>query len=153
MEESKRVFLPMRHGLHLTKSMASKMDEERRRMSNIPYASAIESIMYAILCKRPDVVYALSVTSRFQSDPGESHWSVVKTILKYLRRTKELFLVYGGGELKLERFSDSSFQSDIDDTKFIFEFIFCLNGGTVSWKSSKQDTTADSTTEAGCHFL
>ena len=39
---------------------------------------------------------------------------------------------YGGGELKLERFTDSSFQSDIDDSKSISGFIFCLNDGTVS---------------------
>ena len=94
----------MRHGLYLSKSMAPKTDEKRRRMSGIPYASAIGNIMYAMLYTRPDVAYALSVTSHFQSDPGESHWSAVKTILKYLRRIKELFQVYGGGELKFKGF-------------------------------------------------
>ena len=42
-------------------------------MSLIPYASAIESIMYSMICTRPNVSYALSVTSRYQSDPGEGH--------------------------------------------------------------------------------
>ena len=64
-------------------------------MSKIPYASAIGSIMYAMLCTRPDVSYALSITSRYQSDPGESHWTTVKNILKYLRRSKDMLLVYG----------------------------------------------------------
>ena len=68
-------------------------------MSKIPYASAIGSIMYAMLCMRPDVSFALSVTSRFQSIYGEEHWAAVKNILKYLRRTKDLFLVYGEGDL------------------------------------------------------
>ena len=67
-------------------------------MSKIPYASAIGSIMYAMLCTRPDVSYALSITSRYQSYPGESHWTAVKNILKYLRRSKDMFLVYGGLE-------------------------------------------------------
>ena len=49
--------------------------DERERMSKIPYASAIGSIMYAMLCTRPYVSYALSITSRYQSDPGESHWT------------------------------------------------------------------------------
>lgn len=80
--------------------------------------------------------------------PGESHWSAVKTILKYLRRTKDLVLVYGNGELKLEGYTDSSFQSDVDDFKSMSGYVFSLNGGAVSWKSSKQETTADSTTEA-----
>ena len=54
--------------------------------------------MYAIISTRPDVSYALSVTSRYQSDPGESHWTGVKNILKYLRITKNVFFVYGGEE-------------------------------------------------------
>ncbi|KAL0286493.1 UNVERIFIED_CONTAM: hypothetical protein Sradi_7146100 [Sesamum radiatum] len=72
----------------------------------------------------------------------------VKSILKYLKRTKDMFLIYDGGELILEGYSDASFQSDDDDAKFQSGFVFELNGGVVAWKSSKQDTTADSTTEA-----
>ena len=117
-------------------------------MEKIPYASAIGSIMYAMLCTRPDVAFALSVTSRFQDNPGESHWEAVKCILKYLRRTKDLFLVYGGEELKLQGYTDSSFQSDPDDSRSTSGFLFTLNGGAVSWKSSEQPTTADSTIEA-----
>ena len=64
-------------------------------MNMIPYASAIGSIMYAMLCTRPDIAHALSVTSRYQVDPGLEHWKAVKCILKYLRRTKDLLLVYG----------------------------------------------------------
>ncbi|KAL0448843.1 UNVERIFIED_CONTAM: Retrovirus-related Pol polyprotein from transposon TNT 1-94 [Sesamum latifolium] len=62
--------------------------------------------------------------------------------------TKDMFLIYGGGELKLEGYSDASFQSDDDDAKSQSGFVFKLNGGVVTWKSSKKDTTADSTTEA-----
>ena len=58
-------------------------------MSKVPYASAIGSIMYAMLCTRVDIAHALSVTSRFQQDSGESHWSAVKSILKYLRLLKD----------------------------------------------------------------
>ena len=57
--------------------------------------------MYAILCTRFDVTYALSVTSGYQSDPGMGHWVAVKNILKYLRRTKDVFLIYGDGILLL----------------------------------------------------
>jgi hypothetical protein len=56
-------------------------------MSNVPYASAIGSIMYAMISTHPYVSYALSAMSRYQSDLGESHWTVVKNILKYFRRT------------------------------------------------------------------
>jgi hypothetical protein len=105
--------------------------------------------MYAMLCTRPDVAYPISVTSRFQANPGMSHWTAVKNILKYLRRTKDSILVYGGDqELVVNGYTDASFQTDRDDSKSQSGFVFLLNGGAVSWKSSKQDTTADSVTEA-----
>ncbi|KAL0394767.1 UNVERIFIED_CONTAM: Retrovirus-related Pol polyprotein from transposon TNT 1-94 [Sesamum latifolium] len=142
MNSSKRVF-----HLRKAKKQSLKTNEELKRMSNIPYASAVGSIQYAVQCTRPDVAYALSVTSRYQACAGEVHWGAVKSILKYLKRTKDLFLIYGGGELILEGYSDASFQSDDDDTKSQSGFVFKLDGGVVAWKSSKQDTTADSTTE------
>ena len=101
MENSKRGFIPIRHGVQISKKHSPKTPEDRVLMEKIPYASAIGSIMYVMLCTRPDVAFALSVTSRFQANPGESHWEAVKCILKYLRMTKDLFLVYGGKELKL----------------------------------------------------
>ncbi|KAK8624593.1 hypothetical protein V6N13_089485 [Hibiscus sabdariffa] len=72
MEESKRGFLPIRHGISLSKEMCPSMPQERERMSQIPYASAIGSIMYAMICTRPDLSYALSMTSRYQANPGEA---------------------------------------------------------------------------------
>src|SRR5665213_2059729 len=83
MQDSKRGSLPISR-------------DGRERMNRVPYASAIGYIMYAMICTRPDVSYALSVLSRYQSNPVDPHWQAVKTILKYLRRTKDQFLVYGG---------------------------------------------------------
>ncbi|KAK8501403.1 hypothetical protein V6N12_047138 [Hibiscus sabdariffa] len=149
MEESKRGFLPMRHGIFLSKEMCPSTPQERERMSQIPYASAIGSIMYAMIYTRPDLSYALGMTSRYHANPGEGHWKVVKNILKHLRRTKDVFLVYRGEEeLRIKGYTDASFQTDKDDSRSQSGFVFCLNGGVVSWKSSKQDTVADSTTEA-----
>ena len=62
MEESKNGYLPMSHGLNLSKKMCPKI-QERDCMDGIPYASAIRSIMYAMLCTRPGVAYALNITS------------------------------------------------------------------------------------------
>ena len=75
-------------------------------------------LLYAMISIRLDVSYALSVMSRYQSDPGENHWTVVKNILKYLRRTKDVFLVYGGEEeLVVTGYTDASFQTDKDESK------------------------------------
>ena len=148
MQDSKRGYLPMSHGITLSKSQCPNTKDEQERMSKIPYASTIGSIMYVMLCTRPDVSYALSITSRYQSNPGESHWTVVKNILKYLRRSKDMFLVYGGLEddLVVNCYTYASFQSDKDDFRLQSRYVSCLNGGAVSWKSSKQSTVADSTT-------
>ncbi|KAK8597313.1 hypothetical protein V6N13_001936 [Hibiscus sabdariffa] len=133
MEESKRGFLPMRHDISLSKEMCPSTPQERERMSQIPYASAIGSIMYAMICTRPDLSYALSMTSRYQANPGKGHWTAVKNILKYLRRTKDVFLVYGGEEkLGIKGYTDTSFQTDKDDSRSQSGFEFCLNKDTVS---------------------
>ena len=149
MQDAKKGFLPMSHGISLSKTQSPTTPDERRRMDGIPYALAVGSIMYAMVCTRPDVSFALSVVGRYQADPGESHWTAVKNILKYLRRTKDMFLVYGGeDELVVKSYTDASFQTDRDDSRSQSGFVFILNGGAVSWRSSKQDTVADSTTKA-----
>ncbi|KAJ9564285.1 hypothetical protein OSB04_000251 [Centaurea solstitialis] len=150
MDESKKGFIPMQHGIVLSKTQCPVSSQDQDKMKSVPYASAIGSIMYAMLCTRPDVAYSVSVTSRYQQNLGEPHWVAVKNILKYLRRTKEMFLVFGGteDEISVTGYSDASFQTDRDDFRSQSGYVFTLNGGAISWKSSKQDTIADSTTEA-----
>ncbi|XP_072062066.1 secreted RxLR effector protein 161-like [Arachis hypogaea] len=148
MENSKKGYLPIGTGITLSRKDCPKTSEERVRMSRIPYASAVGAIMYTMTCTRPDVAYALGVASRYQANPGEEHWKMVKSILKYLRKTKDQFLIYGDSELIPKEFIDANFTSDKDDSKSTSGYIFTLNGGAVSWKSSKQATVADSTTGA-----
>ncbi|KAL0361590.1 UNVERIFIED_CONTAM: hypothetical protein Sradi_3843500 [Sesamum radiatum] len=62
----------------------------------------------------------------------EAHWVRSKSILKYLKRTKDIFLIYSGGDLILEGYNDASFQSDDDDAKSQSGFVFKLNGGVVA---------------------
>ena len=65
MQNSKRGFLPMCHGISLSKTQCPTIQDERDHMSKIPYASTIGSIMFAMLCTRTDVSYALSMTRRY----------------------------------------------------------------------------------------
>ena len=117
-------------------------------MRRIPYASAVGSLMYAMLCTRPDICYAVGVVSRYQSNPGQEHWIAVKHVLKYLRRTRDYMLVYSGGDLNLLGYTDSDFQSDKDSRKSTSGSVFTLGGGAVVWRSIKQSSIADSTMEA-----
>ena len=83
----------MSHGVSLSKDICPKTQDERDNMSQISFASAVGSIMYVMICTRPDVSYALSMCSCYPADLGEGHWVAVKNILKYLRRTKDAFLI------------------------------------------------------------
>ncbi|VFQ65604.1 unnamed protein product [Cuscuta campestris] len=110
MSKSKRGSFLMVQGTSLSKTQGASTLEEVEQMRYVHYASAIGSIMYAMVCTRLDVAFALSVTSRYQSNLGESHWTAVKSILKYFRRTKDAFLVYGGKEeLSIVGYTDAYF--------------------------------------------
>ena len=77
------------------------------------------------------------------------HWTTVKNILTYLKRTKDMFLVYGGDkELVVNGYVNASFDTDPDDSKSQTGYVFTLNGGAASWCSSKQSVVAGSTCEA-----
>ncbi|KAL0551698.1 hypothetical protein IC582_010787 [Cucumis melo] len=117
-------------------------------MSNIPFASAVGSLMYAMLCTRPDICYSVGIVSRYQSNPGRDHWIAVKNILKYLRKTKDYMLVYGSKDLILTGHTDSDFQIDKDARKSTSGSVFTLNGGAVVWRSIKQSCIVGSTMEA-----
>ena len=87
MQNSKKGLLPFRHGVPLFDDQRPKTLKEENMMRQVPYASAVGSLMYAMLCTRPDICYSVGMVSRYQSNPGHKHWQAVKHILKYLRRT------------------------------------------------------------------
>ncbi|GKB39976.1 retrotransposon protein, putative, ty1-copia subclass [Tanacetum coccineum] len=151
MQNSKKGFIPMEVKHDLSNEMCASSDEEKAYMKKVPYASAVGSIMYAVRCTRPDVAFAQNLVSRYQQNPGKLHWVAVKHILKYLRNTKDMFLVYGGNpdtELDVTGFCDASWQCDKDDTKSQTGYVFIVNGGAVDWKSKKQTTIAMHATQS-----
>ncbi|GJR02988.1 retrotransposon protein, putative, ty1-copia subclass [Tanacetum coccineum] len=120
MENSKRGNTSMQEIFDLNKTQGASTPEEVKRMQNVPYASTVGSIMYAVRCTRPDVAFTQNITSCFKHNPGEPHWTAVKTILKYLRNTKDMFLVYGGNpeaELRVDWYCNTRFETDRDDIK------------------------------------
>ena len=86
MEQSKKEFLPVLQGVKLSKTQNTTMAENRKRMKVIPYASAIGSISYAMLCTKPIVYLAMSLARGYNIDPGVDHLTAVKIILRRLRR-------------------------------------------------------------------
>ena len=90
MNNSKPIDTPVDRVFQLTLDHCPKKEEKKRQMSKVPYASAVGSLMYAMLCTRPDICYTVGLVSRYQSSPGPYHWKVVKRILRYLRGTMDL---------------------------------------------------------------
>ena len=76
-------------------------------MKKVPYASAVGSLMYVMLCTRPYISYAVGMVSRYQSNPGEAHWKNVKRILRYLKGTVDYRLCYQGQDLQLKGYTDA----------------------------------------------
>nr|GEW78781.1 retrotransposon protein, putative, Ty1-copia subclass [Tanacetum cinerariifolium]GEX60299.1 retrotransposon protein, putative, Ty1-copia subclass [Tanacetum cinerariifolium]GEX60716.1 retrotransposon protein, putative, Ty1-copia subclass [Tanacetum cinerariifolium] len=151
MENSKCGSIHMKEKLKLSKSQGASTPTELKCMQNVPYASAVGSIMYVVRCTRPDVAFAQNVTSRFQQNLGDLHWTTVKKIVKYLKNTKDMFLVYGGDlkrELRVSCYTDAGYMTDADDLKSQTRYVFILNGGAVDWKSAKKIIFATSSAEA-----
>ena len=94
--------------------------------------------MHVRLCTHFDKAFAMSVISRYQANLGEEYWIAIKNIFKYLRRIKDLMLVFdGGSELKVEGYINSECMTDVDYRKSTSGCIFLCNDGAVSWKHFK----------------
>ena len=148
MKEAKPVTTPLGGHCKLSKSSCPSTEEENKKMVAIPYSSAVGSLMYAMVCTRPDIAHAVGVVSRFLSNPGKQHWEAVKWIFRYLRRTSKLCLSFGRGKLVLEGYTDADMAGDLDGRKSTSGYLFTFAGGAVSWQSKLQKCVALSTTEA-----
>ena len=96
MSTAKPIDTPSVANAHLSVAFAPKTAKEKEYMSRIPYASAVGSLMYAMICTRPDLAHAVSVVSRFMEESGKEHWQAVKRIFRNLRGTSDVGLIYGG---------------------------------------------------------
>jgi hypothetical protein len=81
MQDSKPMDTPVDKSLSLSCDMCPKTLEEKEKMSRVPYTCVVGSLMYAMMCTRPDICYAIRLVSRYQSNPGHKHWMAVKRIL------------------------------------------------------------------------
>ena len=98
---------------------------------------------------RPDLIYVVSLISRYISRPTMSHWLAVKTIMRYVKRTTELGILYKKKEsnVKLLTFTDSGYVSDLDDRRSTSGYVFMIGSEAVSWYSRKQPVVTLSTTK------
>jgi hypothetical protein len=111
----------------------------------------IGGMMYAAICTRPDIAYAVTALSQYSSNPGPEHWSACKRVLRYLSGTRNYGLVYGKTDedaIISTGYSDADYAANPDDRKSISGYAFMLGGAVYAWSSKKQTTVATSSTEA-----
>lgn len=149
MGEARPVVTPTASHVKLRSLFKEEKLEEATFMENIPYSSAVGSLMYAMVRSRPDLGYAVGLVCRFMSSPGRDHWAAVKWILRYLKgtlKTRSTFKKHS--EFGIEGFSDSDYSADLDKRRSVTGYTFKVWGNTVCWKSNLQSVVALSTTEA-----
>ncbi|KAH9752645.1 hypothetical protein KPL71_014775 [Citrus sinensis] len=151
MKDSKPVSTPLSAHFQLSKSLEPTTDDDFNYMREIPCSSAVGSIMYAMVCTRPDLAHGVGVISRFIGNSGKGHWNAVKWVLRYLKGSAVTAIMFGkisGASPVVAGFVDSDYAADKDRRRSITGFVFTICGGAISWKSSLQSVVALSTTEA-----
>ena len=95
MENSKPVSIPLAGHLRLSMTQFPQSEVEMKEMNFVPYANVIGSLMYAMVCSRPNIVHSISVLSRFMANLGRKHWNGVKWLLRYVRGSFGVGLKFG----------------------------------------------------------
>ncbi|XP_062075305.1 secreted RxLR effector protein 161-like [Humulus lupulus] len=111
---------------------------------------ALGCLMYIMVSTRPDIAHALSVLSRFMSNPRLEHWHALKCLLRYLKGTQNYGLVYKRveKELELTGYMDADYASNEDTKRSTAAYIFMKNGNYVCWKAQLQSIVVLSSIEA-----
>jgi hypothetical protein len=148
MENCKGVTTPINPNEKLSKEMCPKTEEEKKAVEMLPYQSLVGSLMYLAVSTRPDIAHAVSMLSQFNTNFGEQHWRAAKRVLRYLKNTENLSLMFKKYGQELVGYADADWGASIDDRRSYTGYVFNFANVAVSWESRKQRTVAMSSTEA-----
>ena len=151
-----------RFGMHNANSLATPMigrsrtlqdpytpASEEEEVDKAGYLAAVGALLYLAMFTCPDISFAVSTLGRHSQKPTTRHWAGIKYLLRYLRGTEDLGLLYSrNGAAKFVGYADAGYKSDPKIGKSLTGYIFIKNGAPISWKSVKQIVTATSTNHA-----
>jgi len=143
LQDCNPVSTPLDTSVHFAPARPNELLAE-----NTSYRSAIGSLMYAAIATRPDISTAVGLLARHMERPGTAHWTGMKRVFRYLKGTASFKLVYTRQDDTVEAYSDADWAGDLVDRKSTSGWLIKLCGAAISWKSSKQTSTALSTVEA-----
>jgi hypothetical protein len=153
MEECKPLSVPMQKGTKPNAKMSPIDNNGKSKMVDIPYKSAIGSLLYLAMCTRPDIAYAVCALARYSQNPGWEHWTLVKNVIRYVRFTKDLGLFFKKGEgnaseLTLSAYCDAAFNDSKTGNSTTGYIVLMSDHYPISWRSKLSSVTALSTMEA-----
>ncbi|KAM1172663.1 hypothetical protein ACFX2G_023223 [Malus domestica] len=133
---------PIVSGFKITRNV------EEERFDSTYYKQIFRSLMY-LSATQPNMMYVVSLLSRFMEEPTKLHYQATKRMLRYLKGTVDYGLFFKKDESnELVGFSDSDYAGDLEDKKSTSGHVFMLSSRVVSWYSKKQQVVTLSTTEA-----
>ena len=149
MEDARGSSTPLPFGMDLFTKGPSHTDID---MSKIPYKQLIGSILHLANTTRPDIAFSVGVVSRFLGDPWMQHWNAAKSVLRYLKKTKTMGIIYRKWHQNVDgdpiAYADSDFAGDKYERKSTSGYAVLMGDGAISWCSRKQPVIAQSTLEA-----
>ena len=125
-------------------------DSNVRLVADDGYSNEVGSLIYAAVGTRPDIAQAVSAISRFNSAPKEAHLTAAKRVLRYLKGTLELSLIYSridNDNSNTVGYSDAEWAGDCDGRRSTTGSCFLAAGAAITWLSQCQPSVALSTTE------
>jgi len=149
MENAKLISTPLANHFRLSTSQCRKTIEETEYMSKVPFARAVECLMYVMVCTRPDLAQVVNVVSKFMANPGRQHWDAIKWIFRYLKGTIGYGITFARlkSDVSVVGSVDADYAVDLDDKRSTTGYVFSLAGGSICWRSMIQSTVTMSTTE------
>jgi hypothetical protein len=153
LQDAKSTSTPLAPNMVLSKKMCPSSEEEVREMEKVPYANGVGSLMYAMVCCRPDIAYIVGQVANFMANGGQEHSKALKHILRYLSGKRDYGLLFGSSKCMEETnplvgFVDADYAGDADTRRSTSGLVFFLYGTPISWRSVLQPMVALSTTEA-----
>ena len=142
MDRSNSICNPIVPGFKFVK------DEGGAKVDKTYYKQVVGSLMY-LKATRPDMMFVVSIISRYMENPTELHLQTAKRVLRYLQGTFGFGIFYRKrGDDELVAYTDSDYAGDLEDRKSTSGYVFLLSSGAISWSSKKQLVVSLSTTEA-----
>lgn len=140
------------HPLHPTSNevliCALVMTRKKEEISKTPYASAVGSLMHAMVCTQPNIAHLVGVVSRLLTNLGKHHWEEVKWILRYLKGTSHHYIWFDDNNIVFEVFIDANVARYVDTRNSTTGYLYTFVGTVMSWVSTLQRVVSLSIIEA-----